>query len=163
MNNIFRHPTAEFILEGGQVATWLLGTKLITISTSGCTLKPVRSGLCGKCCRSCCPTTGFTMTSKLAERIKLAVSRSQSSETSDQHDGNTSAKGVASPSCLSTATSSPGEESKKFTHVEPNESFDMPRKDSFSDRLENIQSCICWCQSWAEICVRCPTGKQILM
>lgn len=160
MNNIFRHPTADFILEGGQSSTWLLGTKLITITTSGCTQKPVKSGLCGKCYQSCHNNDQARISPKPEEKSKLSVSRSQSSEASDQLDGNASAKGVASPSCLSTATSSPGEEIKKFPHIEANEPFDMPRKDSFSsDRTDKKQSCSCWCQSWAEIYVRCATGK----
>lgn len=159
----FRHPTADFILEGGLTATWLVGTKLITITTSGCTQKPVRNGLCGKCSQSCRQNSEQArMSPKPGEKSKLSVSRSQSSEaSSDQLDVNTSAKGVASPSCLSTATNSPGEESKKFPHLESSEPYDMARKDSFSnsDRLDKKQSCTCWCQSWAEICVRCPTGK----
>lgn len=162
MNLFFRHPTADFILDGGQSATWLLGTKLITITTSGCTQKPVRNGLCGKCYQSCRQSSDQAKNSpKLDEKSKLSVSRSQSSEASDQIDVNTSSKGVASPSCLSTANNSPGEETKKFSHIEqPNEPFDITRKDSFSssDRLDKKQSCSCWCQSWAEICVRCPTG-----
>lgn len=68
---------------------------------------------------------------------------------------------MASPSCLSTSTNSPGEETKKFPLIEPTEPFDISRKDSFSntDRIDKKQSCSCWCQSWAEICVRCPTGE----
>lgn len=103
------------------------------------------------------------MSPKLDEKSKLSVSRSQSSEVSDQHDGNTSVKGVASPSCLSTGTNSPGEETKKFSiNIDSNESFEnITRNDSFSssERFDRKQSCTCWCQSWAEICVRCPTGK----
>lgn len=140
----------------------MLGTKLITITTSGCTQKPVRHGLCGKCYQSCRQNCDRVIISpKPDEKSKLSVSRSQSSEASDQLDGNTSVKGVASPSCLSTATNSPGEETKKFPHIEPNEPFDMSRKDSFSnaDQTDKKQCCSCWCQSWAEICVRCPTGK----
>lgn len=151
-------------MEGGQSSTWLLGTKLITITTSGCTQKPVRNGLCGKCYQSCRQSSNSArMSPKPDEKAKLSVSRSQSSEASDQHDGNTSAKGVASPSCLSTATNSPGEETKKFTPIDSNEQFDMNRKISFSDRLDKKQSCSCWCQSWAEICVRCPTGNTLTL
>lgn len=147
-------------MEGGQSSTWLLGTKLITITTSGCTQKPVRNGLCGKCYQSCRQSCNSAkMSPKPDEKSKLSVSRSQSSEASDQHDGNTSAKGVASPSCLSTATNSPGEEAKKFPSIDANDQFDMNRNNSYSDRLDKKQSCSCWCQSWAEICVRCPTGN----
>lgn len=154
-------------MEGGQSSTWLLGTKLVTISTSGCTQKPVRNELCGNCYESCrLNSDQVKLSPKPDERSKLSVSRSQSSDASDQYDGNTSAKGVASPSCLSTGTNSPGEETKKFQRTEPIEQFVMPRKDSMfssSDRLDKKQdrqdSCTCWCQSWAEVCVRCPTGK----
>ncbi|XP_060838182.1 tuberin isoform X2 [Rhopalosiphum padi] len=156
-----RHSTADFILDGGQTATWLIGIKLVTITTSGCTQKPVQNGLCGKCYQSCrLNSDQARMSPKPDEKSKLSVSRSQSSEASDQLDVNTSIKGVSSPSCLSTATNSPGEETKKFPYIEPNEPFDMSRKNSFSssDRLDKKQSCSCWCQSWAEVCVRCPTG-----
>lgn len=151
-------------MEGGQSATWLLGTKLITITTSGCQQNLSRNGFCSKCYDSCRQNNDQAkMSPKPYEKSKLSVSRSQSSEASDQHDGNTSAKGVASPSCLSTGTNSPGEETKKFPiNIESNEPFDIiPRNDSFSssDRLDKKQSCSCWCQSWAEICVRCPTGE----
>lgn len=159
---MFRHPTADFILDGGQTATWLIGIKLVTITTSGCTQKPVQNGLCGKCYQSCrLNSDQARMSPKPDEKSKLSVSRSQSSEASDQLDVNSSIKGVSSPSCLSTATNSPGEETKKFPHIEPSEPFDMSRKNSFSssDRLDKKQSCSCWCQSWAEVCVRCPTGK----
>ncbi|KAJ8319018.1 hypothetical protein KUTeg_004109 [Tegillarca granosa] len=40
----------EFLLHGGQSQTWLLGNKLITITTSGgCNNKATQSGLCDKC------------------------------------------------------------------------------------------------------------------
>lgn len=122
----------------------------------------MRNGLCSKCCQSCRQNIDRSrMSPKPDEKSKLSVSRSQSSEAgSDQFDINTPVKGVNSPS-LSTTTSSPGDDLKKFTsHVDSNETFDLSRKDSFSsvDRLDKKQSCSCWCQSWAEICVRCPTG-----
>lgn len=51
--SVFRLPTSDFVLHNGQTMTWLLGTKLIRITTSGCTQKPTRSGLCDKCYSSC--------------------------------------------------------------------------------------------------------------
>lgn len=150
-------------MEGGQSATWLLGTKLITISTSGCTQKPVRNGLCDKCYHSCrLSNDRARMSPKPDEKSKCSVSRSQSSETSDQLDTNTSVKGIATSSCLSTAISSPREETKKFPYIDTAEPFDISRKDNFLNIIDKKQSCTCWCQSWAEICVRCPTGKNTL-
>ena len=40
---------AEFLLAGGQSQTWLLGNKLITITTSGGGTKVGNTGLCEKC------------------------------------------------------------------------------------------------------------------
>ena len=40
---------AEFLLAGGQAQTWLLGNKLITITTSGGGTKVGNTGLCEKC------------------------------------------------------------------------------------------------------------------
>lgn len=94
------------------------------------------------------------MSPKPGEKSKLSVSRSQSSETSDQTDVNTSVKGSVAV-----------DDSKTLGPFNTNYSFDYPpRNDSVvnSEGLEKILSCSCWCQSWAEICVRCPTGKWII-
>ena len=46
-----RSPVAEFLLDGGQSKSWLLGNKLITVTTSGGS-KMTKAGLCHKClCR----------------------------------------------------------------------------------------------------------------
>lgn len=156
--NFYRHPTANFILKGGQSSTWLVGTKLVTVSTSGCTLKPFRNGLCDKCSHSCYHIEDDHPDDpvKFVEKIKLAVSQSFNKEASDQHDGNTTTKEAAPSSYLSTATSSPREESKTFSQVES--TFEKTRKNSFSERYGDIKNCICWCQSWAEITVKSPAG-----
>ncbi len=49
----YRHPSTDFVLHNGPSTTWLLGLKLITIRTSGCTQKPIRNGLCEKCSSFC--------------------------------------------------------------------------------------------------------------
>lgn len=43
-----RSPVAEFLLQGGQHQSWLLGNNIITITTSGGS-KVGRAGLCDKC------------------------------------------------------------------------------------------------------------------
>lgn len=40
---------AEFLLAGGQQQTWLIGNKLITITTSGSGTKSANSAVCEKC------------------------------------------------------------------------------------------------------------------
>ena len=47
---MLRSPVAKFLLEGGQSQTWLLGNKIITITTSGGGgAKGTVGGLCEKC------------------------------------------------------------------------------------------------------------------
>lgn len=44
---------AQFLLSEGQSNTWLLGSRLITVTTSGCSQKPLKNGLCDKCYHTC--------------------------------------------------------------------------------------------------------------
>lgn len=56
-----RFPAADFLLSGGQSMTWLLGNKLITVTTSGCSMKALKSGLCDKCWLLCRADKGENM------------------------------------------------------------------------------------------------------
>ncbi|CAB4056451.1 TSC2 [Lepeophtheirus salmonis] len=44
-----RLKTSDFILKNGHSATWLIGTMLITVSTSCCTHIAMRNGVCDRC------------------------------------------------------------------------------------------------------------------
>ena len=44
-----RLPTTDFLLKGGNSATWLLNTMLITVTTSLCDQSANRGGLCDRC------------------------------------------------------------------------------------------------------------------
>ncbi|KFM71943.1 Tuberin, partial [Stegodyphus mimosarum] len=48
-----RSPVSEFLLEKGQKSSWLVGNKIITITTSGCGTKSFKHGLCEQCYSSC--------------------------------------------------------------------------------------------------------------
>ncbi|CAA9997539.1 unnamed protein product [Nesidiocoris tenuis] len=48
-----RRSTADLVLNGGRSMTWLLGHKLITVTTSGCNLKALKQGLCDRCHKIC--------------------------------------------------------------------------------------------------------------
>lgn len=58
---VCRLPTADFLLSGGQSMTWLLGNKLITVTTSGCSMKALKNGLCDKCRMLCRADKGENM------------------------------------------------------------------------------------------------------
>ncbi|XP_075230715.1 TSC complex subunit tuberin isoform X2 [Lycorma delicatula] len=157
-----RLPTAEFFLSGGQSVTWLLGNKLVTVTTSGCSQKPLKHGLCDRCTQFCriekdhpiSPTSEVVSdTDRRAPHGKhLPLSRSTSNDITPQ-----SSSILASNN--STAASSPSEEVKRGLEsglTEP-ESGRMDQVLYGVDRREP-QLCACWCQGWAEIYVRRPTG-----
>ncbi|XP_034830671.1 tuberin isoform X1 [Maniola hyperantus] len=48
-----RSDTAEFLFNGGQSTTWLVGHKLVTITTSGCLQNSIKQGLCERCATLC--------------------------------------------------------------------------------------------------------------
>lgn len=134
-----RLPTAEFLLSGGQSMTWLVGNRLITVTTSGCSQIPLKSGLCDKCWNMC-----------KVERDAEAVSRSGSHEK-EKDDGGGSSRASRQnsdeKSNNNTSASSPVEESKKLEHLQVG-----------TVTTAEKQACACWCQGWAEILVRRPIG-----
>ena len=73
---------AEFLLAGGQSQTWLLGNKLITITTSGGGTKVGNTGLCEKCTAAYHAAepkeTKPAKTGRRRHRSDLQISRSHS-------------------------------------------------------------------------------------
>ena len=51
-----RIPTAEFLLKNGQSCSWIIGTKIITITTSTCDQTSNRGTLCDRCYLVCLHT-----------------------------------------------------------------------------------------------------------
>ena len=48
-----RGAVAEMLVSSGVSQTWVVGNKLITVTTSGCSQRVLRRGLCDKCLNSC--------------------------------------------------------------------------------------------------------------
>ena len=73
---------AEFLLAGGQTQTWLLGNKLVTITTSGGGTKLGNTGLCEKCTAAYHSNepkeTKPVKSGRRRHRSDLQISRSQS-------------------------------------------------------------------------------------
>lgn len=55
--SIHRGTVCDMLLEDGQQQTWIWGNKIITITTSGCSQRPLRNGLCDKCFQQCIEKT----------------------------------------------------------------------------------------------------------
>lgn len=149
-----RLPTAEFLLNNGQSMTWLVGNRLITVTTSGCSQVPLKYGLCDKCWNMC----------KVERDVAIAeqpVSRSSSHEK-DKDNGSSvsnraSRQNSDDKSNNNTSANSPVEENKKF---EQQLSSHLQTLTTTTDgNKQEKQVCACWCQGWAEIYVRRPTGN----
>ncbi|RLU20252.1 hypothetical protein DMN91_006859 [Ooceraea biroi] len=163
-----RLPAADFLLKEGQSMTWILGNRLITVTTSGCSNKAMRGGLCDNCWAACKP--GFL----LLDQTKASHSnlqRTSSIETSKEDKLSRQSSGGHGSSNTNTATNSPTEECKKSVEdTESKKEFHMERTDKDqvepsklgqilnSDKQDGHVLCACWCQGWAEIYVRRPTG-----
>ncbi|KAB7503587.1 Tuberin [Armadillidium nasatum] len=48
-----RTPLQQMLFDRGQQMSWLVGTRIITVTTSGCSQKPIKQGLCDKCVKYC--------------------------------------------------------------------------------------------------------------
>lgn len=121
--------------------TWLVGNRVITVTTSGCSQIPLKHGLCDKCWNMC-----------KVERDNETASRSGSHEKEKEEAGSNRASRQNSDD---KSASSPVEENKRLSDK---------LMDSDLQKLvvaDAKQACACWCQGWAEIYVRRPTGKTI--
>nr|XP_023024148.1 tuberin [Leptinotarsa decemlineata] len=143
-----RLPVAEFLLNGGQSMCWLIGNKLFTVTTSGCSQKILKNGLCDKC---------WTLCSNQNESRKK-TGRSGSNETDDL---DWASRQNSNEKSNNTSVSSPSEDLRKIGD----------KLDMVSSKLQQIASsvkqekemCACWCSGWAEIYVRRPTGNKLMM
>lgn len=162
---IFRLPTADFLLSGGQSMTWLLGNMLITVTTSGCSTKALKNGLCDKCWSIC---KSFSTTTPDTERYaKSSFNRSTSGEDSQssritrQSSSDIQKSSQESPvdekrEFISTNTLSSIHNTENLEQQLPNKLHQLINADQTKSTEKLI--CACWCQGWAEICIRRPTG-----
>ncbi|XP_047476530.1 tuberin-like isoform X2 [Penaeus chinensis] len=183
-----RGPVAEMLVSGGQSQTWLIGNKLITITTSGCSQRPLRQGLCDKCLQLCnlekrspAPETFAASTNLNRRRHRSEFHRTISHEAKhkpqskdDLHmwsvkrengDGLTplvdQGDGVAwSSSNMGEAGDSESSPVDKLVFgSNVGSSSTAPNENK---RVEQ-HLCACWCQGWAEIYIRQPTGNMSWM
>ncbi|XP_015588565.1 tuberin [Cephus cinctus] len=165
-----RLPAADFLLKDGQSMTWLLGNRVITITTSGCSNKAMRGGVCDNCWAACKPGPP-SPDHKAAPQSGLRRASSTEGPKAESKLSRQSSIGHVN-SNANTATNSPTEETKKpLEESEPAKRefiTEKTEKDSAEpSKLEQILGCekqedhvpcACWCQGWAEIYVRRPTG-----
>ncbi|KAF7385574.1 hypothetical protein HZH68_014004 [Vespula germanica] len=164
-----RLPAADFLLKEGQSMTWLLGNRLITVTTSGCSNKAMRGGLCDNCWVAC------KSRPQSPEHIKSSqtnLRRLSSLETGKEEKLSRQSSGGHGNSNANATANCPVEESKKSIDDIDNTKREILMEKNKKDhkkqsKLEQILEikkdeehvlCACWCQGWAEIYVRRPTG-----
>ncbi|KAI5700688.1 hypothetical protein M8J75_002012 [Diaphorina citri] len=166
-----RLPLTELILAEGPCTTWIVGNKLISITTSACSQKPQREhGVCDRCYRICWPTSDLdtsldpSSSSFDSQRSPVMTSSSNDSGIGGSSSGISglggSNSGIAgSKTAPVSAVNSPGDESRKLGgepfQCDPAE---WTRLDQLLQGDRNDKLCTCWCQNWAEIHVRRATG-----
>lgn len=191
-----RLPAVQSLLSGGQAMTWLVGNRLITVTTSGCIQKVKRDGLCDKCLSTCriesdpaTPTESSTYdlsTSSSAVHLgKASLQRSSSVDVTAtvSRDEKSSGSAAASSSTggsirnlpllvqvpqgssnnLAPNINSPTDEQRRLSGSLETVDTDSSKLDQLIQGVDRIElqdksQCACWCNGWAEIYVRRPTG-----
>lgn len=154
-----RQPTADFLLSGGQSMTWLLGNKLITVTTSGCSQKALKNGLCDKCWQICRLDKEPLLSPSVESIEPESKSRSITHKTPLTRSVSNEITPLTLASNTSTAASSPSDEGRRGLEASLHDA-DPARLDQlvYGGERQERQLCACWCQGWAEIYVRRPTG-----
>lgn len=132
-----RLPVGEFLMSGGQSLSWLVGNKIITVTTSGCSTKLLKNGLCDKCWNVCSYQNGNRRT------------KSSRSGSNDMEDVDWSSKDK------SNTNTSPVEDKKISEKLEK---VSTKLRQFATNLRQEKETCNCWCSGWAEIYIRRPTG-----
>lgn len=180
-----RFESAGFLTQhGGNTQSWIIGTRIITLSTSGCSQRELREGLCDRCWMTCKQQQqGHTH-----KRSILVGQHSYDEETREPaHAG--SGVGVKRSNTISGSggsgvySGSGGGIRRRhrsaLVQQQQQDANSPPAIQHYDDlQLENKLApttdrilegrmgasrkdgiCMCWCQGWAEILIRRPTGN----
>ncbi|KAK4309742.1 hypothetical protein Pmani_018669 [Petrolisthes manimaculis] len=189
-----RGKVCDMLLEDGQQQTWIWGDKIITITTSGCSQRPLRNGLCDKCFQQCIEKTDeFCSFEPMSPNSPSASRRRHRSELhrtisheakykpqskDDLHmrsvvrdndtltslgdqDGVVNWNGIGGSSTMDRLPFSSSLDSSPL----PDDEFvdaSAAAAAAAAAAAENQSPpylCACWCQGWAEIYIRAPTGN----
>ncbi|XP_068632224.1 tuberin isoform X2 [Battus philenor] len=176
-----RSDTAEFLFNGGQSTTWLVGHKLITITTSGCLQNSIKQGLCERCallCRqhaesasSVPPNTDADTTPSPAPPLQVQINdNSEHSQTNSSSNNqlqvqnqNSHPPEVKRQNSAENKSGEPaGDVLTQFSQRIEKISKEVEREacewGSRAGELAAAGACPCWCGGWAELHVRSPTG-----
>ena len=163
----------ERIFDRPRSETWLIGHKLITVTTSNCTSRASNNGLCEKC-NEICKSTNVNSTSSNVNSTSSDINSTSSNMNSTSSNVNsTSNVTIHSDSDNDFSYSSEIDKINRRRHQSEFHSnrptTSKPISNAFDDsfiKSHNISQsktnsnalCCCWCQNWAEISIRRSTG-----
>ncbi|XP_050345802.1 tuberin isoform X6 [Nymphalis io] len=166
-----RSDTAEFLFNGGQSTTWLVGHKLITITTSGCLQNSIKQGLCERCATLCrqhaegapappgppaapprdpppddAPQLQVSDNSEQANRLQVHAHHAPEVRRQNSAENKASDPGADALDQFSTRFEKLAKEVERAGEWRR------------AGALAAARACPCWCARWAELHVRSPTG-----
>ncbi|KAK0049216.1 tuberin [Biomphalaria pfeifferi] len=177
-----RTPVAQFLLKDGQSGMWVVGNKIITVTTSGGGGKSGNSGLCDNCLavfqNSQRELTGgakssnvATVTSGTRRRHKSMASLGRSQTQIDSLGISLETDESLHPRRCRDDMSLPQDSHDMYGRddaaVQTGSSLNKEGMDSLITENKNLVSeirtfsatqCSCWCTSWAEVNIRGASG-----
>lgn len=176
----------EMLLDRSQSSTWIIGQRLLTITTSGCKSRIFVDGLCERCYRLCKSVSATdpssddvfnSITSDINNLINcennfsynnteqlncLQHSNSASNTTSNNFSAND--RNPISSRRRHQSAFTPNNSSKPASRAYDDSHLNFTNSTySSSDDYEESTTCSCWCEGWAEICIRRPSGMKLFI
>lgn len=162
-----RTPASEYMVKNGRSMTWLVGRKLVTITTSGCGNRAFRLGMCERCYRVCRDAADDDSSEeaqdkgqpqqdeKPDEQQRLQTRRRHQSDIQGQSAG----RGIS-------RLATPGRTKDDLSLGQAEIELEQSNEDAEPALLVAGESgrvltqvCSCWCSGWAEVFVRSATGN----
>ncbi|RWS31019.1 hypothetical protein B4U80_07926 [Leptotrombidium deliense] len=159
-----KHSITDFILDRKQSCSWLVGQKAITITTSGCNQRVSGDGLCEECNRLCKSVDHIVGGSTNDEVAHYMDSGPQNQPHLFRSESDSHAN-------IPVENNSPiGRKRHQSEYQQSTQVNHKPASRAFDDstlRMNSVSSmslfrdyyCSCWCQGWAEVLIRSPSGN----
>ncbi|CAG0914003.1 unnamed protein product [Notodromas monacha] len=158
---------SDFLLQNGVSESWIMGNEIITVTTSACSLRPLRPGtFCDTCWTRCAGNASLsgetiqTQPSVVPSAISAPIDIESPKRKRHQSEFTGGSPSQASSNFWSAAAKDDlhmwnSEDNVASSHAEGS-STKRPGNELHDDgRI----LCTCWCQGWAEIHIRRPTGS----
>lgn len=119
----------QMLLAGGETRTWLVGHKLVSVTTSGCRQNSPKEGLCERCAELC--------------RGHEEAMRTLGLDNDDYLDGDLRRQNSSENKSEANSEAQPSKLENLSIHTE---------------HRRRSGACPCWCSGWCEVFIRAPSG-----